>query len=46
MQYVFLVLFCLLILAVMYLLTIRLYWSARFAIYRLVDFARSRRDRK
>lgn len=30
----------------LYIITIRLYWSGRFAVYRLVDFVRSRRDNK
>ncbi len=29
-----------------YILTIRMYWSGRFAIYRLVSFVRSRKHSK
>lgn len=29
-----------------YILTVRLYWSGRFAVYRLVDFVRSRKSDK
>lgn len=30
----------------LYIITIRMYWSGRFAVYRLVDFVRSRKSNK
>lgn len=31
-------------LSLCYVITVRLYWSGRFAVYRLVDFVRSRKS--
>lgn len=36
--FAFTLLFCLL-----YIVTVRMYWSGRFAVYRLVSFVRSRK---
>lgn len=35
----------LLVLFLLYVVAIKLYWSGKFAIYRLVDFVRSRKNR-
>lgn len=40
MEYVIIVVMALVVVCLIYIITCRLYWSGRFAVYRLVDFSR------
>lgn len=45
-EFLVMLVICVLVLFAAYLITVRLYWSGRFAIYRLVDFSRRFKNNK